>query len=277
MPPTVPEIRIGDAVTAAGRQQYHRSLRGYGHITGGPAQAVGDLDVELPSDASVWIDGTEVDVSTTGHMATVEAHPDLPRWATIVVEDTGNVRAINGDVNRPRTVDNVRVTGRQAPRPQPPVVTDPDRTVYAFVWVPSNASSIEDEHVVDRRIDARLDAYNFSSDNYTDGDAVAAVEAASLIDLSGNLIVNGEAAITGSLTVGGEDIATESWADGVFAAAAHGNSAHTETYAVDGDAQPPEDHGNGAHTEDFVTSAAGEYEIQKDGTDGMGVLNFKTQ
>ena len=32
----------------------------------------------------------------------------------------------------------------------------------------------------------------------------------------------------------------------------HGNAAHTETFAVDGDAQPPEEHGNEAHSETFA-------------------------
>ena len=32
----------------------------------------------------------------------------------------------------------------------------------------------------------------------------------------------------------------------------HGNEAHTSTFAVDGDAQPPEEHGNAAHTETYA-------------------------
>jgi microcystin-dependent protein len=32
----------------------------------------------------------------------------------------------------------------------------------------------------------------------------------------------------------------------------HGNGAHSETFAVDGDSQPPETHGNGAHSETFA-------------------------
>ena len=32
----------------------------------------------------------------------------------------------------------------------------------------------------------------------------------------------------------------------------HGNEAHTSTFAVDGDAQPPEEHGNAAHSETFA-------------------------
>lgn len=32
----------------------------------------------------------------------------------------------------------------------------------------------------------------------------------------------------------------------------HGNSAHSETFAVDGDAQPPEEHGDQAHTLDYA-------------------------
>ena len=64
----------------------------------------------------------------------------------------------------------------------------------------------------------------------------------------------------------------------------HGNNAHTETFAVDGDTQPPENHGNEAHTtnytdtspSDVTSSNWGDYEIQKNGTDGNGIINFKT-
>ena len=65
----------------------------------------------------------------------------------------------------------------------------------------------------------------------------------------------------------------------------HGNEAHSETFAVDGDAQPPENHDNEAHTTNFtdtspsdVTSSNwGDFEIQKNGTDGNGIINFKTE
>ena len=88
----------------------------------------------------------------------------------------------------------------------------------------------------------------------------------------------------------------------------HDNSAHSETFAVDGDEQPPEvhgdtehddtvpsqsdvdskaddPHGNAAHTTNFtdtspsdVTSSNwGDFEIQKNGTDGNGIINFKTE
>jgi hypothetical protein len=81
-------------------------------------------------------------------------------------------------------------------------------------------------------------------------------------------------------------------------AGTHGNEDHSETFAVDGDPQPPEDHGNEAHTTayaadphgneahdaaysttepgDVTSTNWGDYEIQKNGTDGTGILNFKT-
>ena len=64
----------------------------------------------------------------------------------------------------------------------------------------------------------------------------------------------------------------------------HGNDAHSETFAVDGDEQPPENHGNAAHTTNYTDTSPsdvnssnwGDYEIQKNGTDGNGIINFKT-
>ena len=51
--------------------------------------------------------------------------------------------------------------------------------------------------------------------------------------------------------VGGSDVA--STADVAEKADdPHGNDAHSETFAVDGDAQPPENHGNDAHLEDYI-------------------------
>jgi len=62
----------------------------------------------------------------------------------------------------------------------------------------------------------------------------------------------------------------------------HGSEAHDEDFAIDGSPQPPEDHGNNSHIEDYATpedvnsSNWGDYEIQKDGTDGNNIINFKT-
>jgi len=65
----------------------------------------------------------------------------------------------------------------------------------------------------------------------------------------------------------------------------HDNDAHSETFAVDGDEQPPETHDNDAHTTDYTDTSPSDvnssnwddYEIQKDGTDGDGIINFKTE
>ena len=64
----------------------------------------------------------------------------------------------------------------------------------------------------------------------------------------------------------------------------HGNAVHTETFAVDGDEQPPETHGNAAHTTNYTDTSPSDvdssnwddYEIQKNGSDGNGIINFKT-
>ena len=64
----------------------------------------------------------------------------------------------------------------------------------------------------------------------------------------------------------------------------HDNDAHSETFAVDGDTQPPENHGNDAHTTNYTDTSPSDvdssnwddYEIQKNGSDGNGIINFKT-
>lgn len=199
--PTIPDLQIGDALTAAAQQQQYRSLRGFGHVSGGALQPAGGTTVEVPSDASVWINGSEVAVSSTGNLAELDPHADFPRWATIVVTTAGEVQAEHGSVARPLTVDGEQITGRNAPRPSPPVVTADDRTIYAFVWVEANASEITSDDIVDRRIDARLDAYNFTSDDYSDADAIAAVEGEDPLDLAGNLNVAGDLSVSGQYTL----------------------------------------------------------------------------
>lgn len=57
-----------------------------------------------------------------------------------------------------------------------------------------------------------------------------------------------------------------------------------DAFAMDGDAQPPEEHDNAAHSsnytstspDDVTSSNWGDYEIQKNGSDSSGIINFKT-
>ena len=59
---------------------------------------------------------------------------------------------------------------------------------------------------------------------------------------------------------------------------------HTGQLADDGDSQPPESHDNTAHASNYTTTSPSDvdstnwndYEIQKNGTDGNGIINFKT-
>lgn len=61
-----------------------------------------------------------------------------------------------------------------------------------------------------------------------------------------------------------------------FADATHDNAAHTETFAVDGDTQPPQGHGNGAHSSNYAYSSThSDVDIQIDETNG--VIDFVTQ
>lgn len=45
----------------------------------------------------------------------------------------------------------------------------------------------------------------------------------------------------------------------------HGNDSHSETFAIDGDEQPPEDHGNESHTSDYVDDSGARSAV--DGSD----------
>jgi hypothetical protein len=72
----------------------------------------------------------------------------------------------------------------------------------------------------------------------------------------------------------------------------HDNTAHSKDYItqsdVDVSGKADDPHGDAAHSEDYAKSSEttdpseidstnwGDYEIQKDGTDGSGVINFKT-
>jgi len=96
-------------------------------------------------------------------------------------------------------------------------------------------------------------------------------------------VTDHENSTSGVHGVGGSDVA--STADVAEKADdPHDNAAHSETFAVDGDTQPPENHGNAAHTTNYTDTSPsdvnssnwGDFEIQKNGTDGNGIINFKT-
>ena len=54
-------------------------------------------------------------------------------------------------------------------------------------------------------------------------------------------------------------------------------TSHTGQLADDGDTQPPENHGESSHDGSVPVDGTGTgYEIQKNGTDGTGIINFKT-
>lgn len=83
---------------------------------------------------------------------------------------------------------------------------------------------------------------------------------------------------------GGGSVGTSSNRVDVFAANASVSSAPSASEdvarknEVDGKADDP--HGNSAHSTDMVedatTTGNGPYEVQKNGTDGTGIINFKT-
>lgn len=337
MPVQTPDTQIGDALTAATVHQMHRTLRGYGWISGGAASPGSGVEVEVPVDTTMWIDGTETDVAVGENTAQLLPHDRWPRWASIVVNDVGEVEAVHGEVDRPLTVPNSddELTGRQAPRPSPPVITASDRVLHSLVWIPANTSSVQAEHIVDRRVDARVDAYNFTLDTYSDADAVAAVEADDPLDLAGAIDVPGRADLRGVTEMHDTSIIDEAEFDGhrttvasdydfplIYRSGNGSDGIHTSyghlilqprtsleqdikllagspnpaiALQINGSNQSVEmpngslsvsgniwSDGNRVATRNWTNqnavrnTLAQQYEIQKDGTDGTGVINFKT-
>lgn len=91
------------------------------------------------------------------------------------------------------------------------------------------------------------------------------------------------AATTQSGTIGTDTDRVDVFGEDVDASASITDAAgveHTSELADDGDPQPPEDHDNAAHStvmiEDATTTGNAPYEVQKNGTDGTGIINFKT-
>lgn len=342
MPAQFPDTEIGDAALAAVTHQMHRSLRGYGWVSGGPATAGPGVAVTVPSDTTMWIDGTDVDVVDGENVAELVTHDRHPRWASIVVNEDGSITAEHSSPDRPLEIDGEELTGRSGARPQPPIVTDGTRVLHSLVWVPANASAIASEDILDRRIDARVDAYNFSIDGFTESEAVAAVEAEDPLDLSGVLNTGGD------INAGGAVVASDSGSDitllnadndaAIRANTSNGSqgriairqndtndvylgdldetggstylrvdgtnaveidAADSSVSVVDGEFRvtngptyeqgsrlatrawvqggfSPDNHDNTEHSESFVFHDSAEYEIQKDGSDGSGIINFKT-
>lgn len=97
--------------------------------------------------------------------------------------------------------------------------------------------------------------------------------------------VDSKAADPHDNTAHSETYATQTAVDGK-ADNPHGNTQHIEDYLtqsnIDGKADDP--HGNEAHSESYTTTSPsdvdssnwGDYEIQKNGSDGAGIINFKT-
>lgn len=59
--------------------------------------------------------------------------------------------------------------------------------------------------------------------------------------------------VEGDLQLNGNDVLNPGAIEG-HAEDPHGNASHTDTFAVDGDTQPPEDHGNASHTSAYYSA-----------------------
>lgn len=186
----IPEYKIGDALAAADCYQRNRSHRGYGHVSGGQATADG-LTVTVPDTTEMYIDGATIQVDGTANAVDLQPDDRWPRWASITVDATGVVDATHGRVNRPLEVNSTPLTGREAARPAPPVTTATDHALHTLAWIPANADTVT---LIDRRLDANLDAPNVS----TTGDD----ELTTLVDTVVTLSSGSAVVATGATTTG---------------------------------------------------------------------------
>ena len=142
---------IGDAQHALDSHQLGRWLRGSGHLSGGPATAVGGLTVEVPADAEVLLDGNTVAVDSFANTADVTSSGTMPRWSIISVESDGSVTATDGE---PRELVGDDSEPARVRDPAPPL--DYPGVCYAAVFVPAGASGVTDDEILDRRLGASI-------------------------------------------------------------------------------------------------------------------------
>ena len=171
---------IGDAQHALDWNQLIAWRDGFGHVSGGEIERLGGLDLEVPADATVLVDGDEVAVDEENNTVTVDPDSDYPRWGIVSVEADGTVAITHGDADEltPATAEPL-----QARVPSPPA--DVPGTIYAAVWVRANAVEIQPGDVFDRRFGsaATLGSLSVESEPTADTDVVRKAEADAKADL----------------------------------------------------------------------------------------------
>jgi len=114
---------------------------------------------------------------------------------------------------------------------------------------------------IEDTLDTKLDESDYTPeddthDRYTDTEAIEAVDGevsestntVSQLDLFVSNLSDDVSGLDGDVSTLEDDISGK-------ADDPHGNEAHSETFAVDGDSQPPKTHGNEAHDEEYITEA----------------------
>lgn len=239
----------GDAIQAFDRNVVARALTGYA-VEDGAMVTVNTGELGSGNNALSVTSGSAVVARSAydiGSQAVDLPGADaMPRWDVVGVDDTGAV------VTRSGTPEEAQIdgeptdaSGRLVQKPVPPSIDGESlTTALALVWMPADASTIESSDIYDVRVPANAFVSNLSLPEGGQVDGVDVSAHAGNADAHHTQTTSGD--IVHGDTQGGGDTDAHH-------AQTHDNADHTEVYTV------------------------GDYEIQVDGTDGQGIINFITQ
>lgn len=177
---------IGDAFHALDRNQITRLFRGYGHLSGGPVEVVGDRTIRAPTPWSVFIDGQVVDVDDSNENNEVELtalEDERPRWDLVYIDDDGAIGVDEGD---PATL--VGDPGRGARNPAPPRAAPQDAVTIATAYRVADENTLSSDYVFDRRFTSKY--------------AVEALTVDGDTSIGEDLTLDGDGTVEGLLTTG---------------------------------------------------------------------------
>jgi len=256
----------------------------------GVSPGTNDLTVQCASGSAIF-NGSAISVSAQDNVSLAAADATDPRKDVVYLDATGTLKVATGTPEAAEPSGQIR---RATYRPAPPALSATNAVVLAEVWVPANTSDVTVADVSDRRLMADLAVASMQANTLNSADvAGAASGTVPASDGAGGLSMQAVAESvfgrTGAVTAQSGDytptqtgfsayplaLATDTEASAYPLALADlaspfGLAALTDLDAAGADIT------NVRATGDSPVVSGTTYEIQKDGTDGAGIINFKT-
>ena len=243
--------------------------------------SLGASDTLSVSSGTVLVGGSSVSVA--GQSVGIDAADDSPRKDVVYVNSSGDAVVAKGT---PEPKDPPSADWRDAFRPVPPSLSGSPGTPLVEVWVPSDTTGVDADNLQPRGISDMVAL------TATDLEGSPAIRANGSVGMTGNFNV-GDNTVYGScgvLNFKNDKLAFATQGNGSGGFRVYSNSIGAFIFRVKeaGDIYVPngtlhnggspvltqsdEGSGNGLNA-DQVDG----YDVQKNGTDGAGVINFKTQ